>query len=357
MKLLTSKNFSGDGMRVMLSLASAIIIIAGLKAAQAMILPILLAVFMAIVSYPVTKLFMKMRFPRAISVVLTIFIDCGFIVGLAFLINYLAGDLKRTILLKYHPMFVEKYAELASWFRSHNMENMLDGIKEVNNPDNIMALSGQVFGAAATFLSVMVLVLILMTFFLSETQVYKRNLDLIRTEEGPNFQKVVRAAADIQRYLWIKTIISLSTGILSWLLCYLVGVDFPLLWGIVAFALNFIPTIGSIVAAIPPVLLALLVINPAAALVVALGYLGINMTLGNFLEPMLLGRQFGIATAVVLLSVLFWGWIWGPIGMLLAVPLTMIIKLALENSRDLQWVAMLISKTKEKNALNPDDSK
>lgn len=356
MKLLTSKSFSGDGMRVMLSLASAIVIIGGLKAAQPMILPILMAVFLAIVSFPVTKLFMRIRFPRALSVLLTVIIDCGFIVGLAFLINYLAGDLKRTILLKYHPMVMEKYGEVASWLKLHNMESALDGVAEAISPEKVMALSGQVFGAAATFLSVMVLVLILMTFFLSETHVYKKNLDLISSQEGPDFQKAVRAAADIQRYLWIKTIISFTTGFLAWLLCYLVGVDFPLLWGIVAFALNFIPTIGSIVAAIPPVLLALIVISPGAAIIVMLGYLAINMTLGNFLEPMLLGRQFGIATAVVLLSVLFWGWIWGPIGMLLAVPLTMIIKLALENSRDLKWVATLISKSRDTPLLSQDDT-
>ncbi len=119
-------------------------------------------------------------------------------------------------------------------------------------------------------------------------------------------------------------------------------VDFPLLWGIVAFALNFIPTFGSIIAAIPPTLLAMLLISPTAGIIVAGGYLVINTVLGSCLEPMLLGRQFGIVTSMVLLSVIFWGWVWGPIGMLLAVPITMLIKLGLESSKDLAWIAQLI---------------
>ena len=335
---------SANGTRVMLSLACAIIIIAGLKAAQPLILPILLAVFFAIVSYPITNGLVKIRLPRFMAVFITICIDCGFLVGLAYLMNFLARDLSRTVVTKYVPLFNEKYASLNTWLTKHNLEDSFKNIQEVLSSDKIMAASGQVFGAAATFISVLVLVLILMTFFLSETQVYTENLNTISKEKGPNFNKALKATADIQRYLGIKTLISFITGLLAFVLCYICQVDFPILWGLVAFALNFIPTIGSIVAAIPPVLLALILNGPGSAFIVMLGYLAINMMLGNFIEPLLLGKQFGIATAVVLLSVLFWGFIWGPIGMLLAVPLTMIMKLALENSHDLHWVSTLISK-------------
>ncbi len=342
MKPSLDKNQAGTAMRVMLALASFIVIVSGLKAAQSLVIPILLAVFVAIVSFPLTKALMRIRFPRALAVLVTVFVDCGFLVGLAFLVNYLAGDLKKTILLKYHPLFMEKYGELAGWLRNHNLEGALDGVGESISAERVMSVSGQLFGAAATLLSVTVLVLILMTFFLSESNVYRRNLRRISSQNGPNFRKIIKASSDIQRYLLIKTLISFTTGLLAGLLCYACGLDFPLLWGIVAFALNFIPTIGSIVAAIPPVMLALITSSPGVAIIVALGYLLINMCLGNFLEPLFMGKQFGIATAVVLLSVLFWGWIWGPIGMLLAVPLTMIMKMALENS-EMKWLATLIS--------------
>jgi AI-2 transport protein TqsA len=126
-------------------------------------------------------------------------------------------------------------------------------------------------------------------------------------------------------------------------LCWAAGLDFYVLWGILAFALNFIPVVGSIVAGVPPTVLALFVAGWPNALLVAGGYLLINNFLGNFIEPMLVGRRFGISTLVVVLAVMFWGWVWGPLGMLLAVPLTMLIKVMLDSSEEFRWIAVAIS--------------
>ena len=122
----------------------------------------------------------------------------------------------------------------------------------------------------------------------------------------------------------------------------MLGLGFPLLWGLVAFIFNYIPNLGSILAAIPPVLLALVQFGPARAAVVAVGYLVINIGLANFLEPYLMGRRLGLSTLVVFLSLVFWGWVWGPVGMLLSVPLTVIVKIALENTKDFRWVAIML---------------
>src|SRR5690606_27192148 len=144
-------------------------------------------------------------------------------------------------------------------------------------------------------------------------------------------------------FLAIKTAVSLATGLLAGLLCWAAGLDFYILWGILAFALNFIPVIGSIVAGVPPTLLALVVAGLPNALLVAGGYLLINNFLGNFVEPTLVGRRFGISTLVIVMSVMFWGWLWGPIGMLLAVPLTMMLKVVLASSEEFRWIAVAIS--------------
>jgi AI-2 transport protein TqsA len=154
---------------------------------------------------------------------------------------------------------------------------------------------------------------------------------------------MLSATRDIQRYLAIKTVVSLITGLLAGLLCWAAGLDFFILWGIVAFALNFIPVIGSLVAGVPPMILALLVAGMPNALLVAGGYLLINNFLGNFLEPILVGRRFGISTLVVVISVMFWGWVWGPLGMLLAVPLTMMLKVVLDGSEEFRWIGVAIS--------------
>jgi len=152
------------------------------------------------------------------------------------------------------------------------------------------------------------------------------------------------AAKDIQRYMAIKTMVSIVTGVLAGILCWAAGLDFFIFFGMLAFLLNYIPVVGSIVAGLPPVLLALLVYGGPSAIAVGAGYAGINIFLGNIIEPMLLGRRFGISTLVVVLAVLFWGWVWGPVGMLLAVPLTMILKVVLDNSRDLRWLSVAIGK-------------
>jgi len=197
--------------------------------------------------------------------------------------------------------------------------------------------------------------MLLTVFMLSEARMFGRRFNAICEARGPNIQRMLSATKDIQRYLGIKTLVSLLTGFLAGVLCWSVGLEFPLLWGILAFALNYIPAIGSVIAGIPPVMLSLLVTGDwKHAVIVASGYLLINGFLGNFLEPTLLGRRFGLSTLVVVISVIFWGWIWGPIGMLLAVPLTMLVKVAMDNSADFRWIAVAISK-EERSAVGASD--
>ncbi len=139
-----------------------------------------------------------------------------------------------------------------------------------------------------------------------------------------------------------KTYISAATGVLVGSFLSLLGVDFAVLWALVAFLLNYIPNIGSIIAAVPAVLLALIQFGLGAALVTASGYIVVNMVMGNMIEPRLLGRKLGLSTLVVFLSLIFWGWLWGPMGMLLSVPLTMIVKILLENSAQFHSLAKLM---------------
>ena len=158
---------------------------------------------------------------------------------------------------------------------------------------------------------------------------------------------MTKVVTEVQEYLVIKTFLSLLTGVLLGCWCWIMDLDFPVLLGLVAFVLNYVPTIGSIIAGAPAVLLAL--IQPGLglghALIVAAGYFVVNTVFGNLIEPNLLGRRLGLSTLVVILSLIFWGWVWGPVGALLAVPLTMVVKIMLENTSDLRWVAVLLDKS------------
>jgi predicted PurR-regulated permease PerM len=186
--------------------------------------------------------------------------------------------------------------------------------------------------------------MIVMIFVLTESGSYAHKVRDVLHVSGPDLRRFQSISQDIQKYLAIKTAVSGATGILAMVVCVSFQVDFPLLWGLVAFLLNYVPAIGSIMAGIPPVLLALILHGFWPAVGVLACYLVINVAIGNFIEPMLLGDRFGISTVIVILSVLVWGYIWGPVGMLLAVPLTMLVKVMLDNSSDFRWISALMGK-------------
>jgi predicted PurR-regulated permease PerM len=140
----------------------------------------------------------------------------------------------------------------------------------------------------------------------------------------------------------IKTGISLVTGGMAALWLTILGVDYALLWGLLTFALNYVPNIGSIIAAIPPVLLAIVQLGIGKAIAAGAGYAVINVLMGNFVEPRFMGRGLGLSPLIVFLSLLFWGWVLGPVGMLLAVPLTMTAKIALDSREETRWIAVLL---------------
>lgn len=336
----------GDGARALLTAAAAIIVLFGLREAQSLLVPVFMAVFLAIISYSFTYLLRRyLHFPHWLAVGFTVLADFGIIFGIISLINFLVQDIKETLSTELTVRLAEKYTEIMSWLGRLGLEAEARAL--VSSPQDIFnipmliswvqTLSGQVL----SFMSACTLVLIFMTFLLGEAPLFSRNFNSL-----PNSTKgktdFINALSSVQRYLFIKTVASVCTGLLAWALCSTMEVPFAFMWGVVAWVLNYIPTIGSIVAAIPPILMAMLMCGWGDAFVVAAGYLAINCAIGNGIEPLFLGKQFGIATSVVLFSVLLWGWMWGPCGMLMAMPITVLIKLALENSPDLSWLAAII---------------
>lgn len=336
----------GEGARFLLIGACIIIVTYGLQYARPFLVPILMATFLAIISYSFTKLLRRfLRFPHWLAVASTVAADGGIIFGVISLINFLAQDMKATLQGEFTVRLTEKYNELMTWLGKLGVEEQARALftspQDLFNVQQVVSVTQLLTSQVLSFMTTCTLVLIVMTFMLGEAPLFGRNLRKL-----PNSAKgksdFLSALNGIQRYLFIKTIASLCTGALAWVLCYSMDVPFAFLWGVVAFVLNYIPTIGSIVAAIPPILMALLMGGIGPMVIVSLGYIGINFMIGNGIEPIFLGKQFGIATTVIVLSVLFWGWVWGPFGMLLAMPMTVLLKLALENSRDLAWIAVII---------------
>jgi AI-2 transport protein TqsA len=342
--------------RMLLLLASLVILVAGLRAAQNFFLPVLLAFFVATVSFPITRTLTRRKVPRSLAVLLTVLVDFAFIAGVVLLGVVLMQDLQAKWNAKYAAQLYQQVRD-ASQVLAANLaqlgvedaqekiriavESNLASLQQIRF-ERIWNFGTGVLGQVVGFFGAAVIFIILTVFMLSEAEGFGGRLQAISQAQGPNIARMVSATRDIQRYLAIKTVVSLATGFLAGLLCWAAGLDFFILWGIVAFALNFIPVIGSIIAGVPPTILALLVAGVPNALLVAGGYLLINNFLGNFLEPILVGRRFGISTLVVVISVMFWGWVWGPLGMLLAVPLTMVLKVILDGSDEFRWIGVAI---------------
>lgn len=228
-----------EGLKILLMLASAIIITAGLQAGKQVLLPIVLSGFLAIVSYPITTFFKnKLRFPHWLAVLFTVIMDFGVLVGLGYLAQYLGQDLAKTINAKYYPLLFEKVHEFRAFLIERDWNNladqMLQEIPDLLNSQRIVALSTGVMGQLASMLTFTTLILILMTFFLGEAPRFRANINKLGSNSDTGIRKFSKALEGVQKYLVIKTFISALTGLLAFLLCYYMGVDFPLLWGIVA---------------------------------------------------------------------------------------------------------------------------
>ena len=221
----------------------------------------------------------------------------------------------------------------------------------------LMGFVGQGVNAVIGVLGGVIIVLILMSFMLLEASELGSKVELAFGSRDRPLGPFSDATVQVQRYLLIKSVASLVTGLLVGVGCAAVGLDFPVTWGLVAFLLNYIPTIGSIIAALPPIALALVQLGVGPAIVVLVLYVAVNMTIGNFIEPRVLGRSLGLSPLIVLLSLLFWGWLWGPVGALFCVPMTVIGKLLLESNEDTRWIAVLLGSPGEIKALQAEPSK
>ena len=368
------------GARFLMVAASLVIVVAGLREIKPIAVPLIIAGFLSVLSSPILVWLVEHRIPKFIAVLMTVLSNIGVVVVILLLVGSSIRAFSDS-LPNYQQRLEDRARATFDWFEGMGIstselnwlreEPLLpdpnvdpeklesDGVTEepaqaerLLNLSALVDLLGSTLRSLASLTAMTLLVFLMMVFILFEASGFPRRLELSLGWKEEDLDRLRQAKREIQHYLAIKTAVSLATGILIYFWVLFAGVDFPLLWGLIAFLLNYIPSLGSILASIPATVIAVLETGPAQALLVVLGYLVVNLVLGNFVEPHLMGRQFGISTLVVFLSLVFWGWVWGPVGMLLSVPLTMILKILLEHTEDLSWMARLISANPV--ALEPD---
>ncbi|MCB0332955.1 MAG: AI-2E family transporter [Bdellovibrionales bacterium] len=333
------------GLKLLVAIASFMVVVAGIMSAQTFLVPILFSLFLAVLGTPAVGMLMRMKFPKIIAVLTVALIFIAILVGVGTLLGRSVNEFTTSM-----PKYTERVNELSHgfqvWLKEQGIPTLENGFFASIKPDSVMDLVGTALRGLVSALSSTMMVFIVMGFMLFEAADFR---DKLRFAMGEAFnqERFEGVAHDVQRYLAIKTATSAITGFLVGAFNFGMGIDFWLLWGIIAYIMNYIPFVGSILASFPAIILALVQFGFPAAITVAIVYLIINVGVSNFLEPIMMGRRLGLSPLVVFLSLVIWGWIWGPAGMLLSVPLTMVFKILLEHSEEFRWIAILMDNRPE----------
>jgi AI-2 transport protein TqsA len=327
---------------LLLSAASLVVVVAGLRAAAPLLIPLMVALFLAVLSMPLIDFLERHRVPRGVAITLAVFANLALVLVVGVVVSgSVAGFVEAAP--RYRIRLQELYQQVLTRAGEYGLPTDDFEAMMVIDPGAVIDLLGTTLRGAAAVFTNLVLVVFIMVFVLLEAAGFPQKLQLAFGSSPEEVRRFSRIRSEVQRYLVTKTMVSIVTGTLIGVSMALLRLDFALLWALLAFLLNYIPNLGSILAALPPLLLALVQRGWGTALLVALVFLAVNVILGNLIEPQLMGRRLRLAPLVVFLSLIFWGWVWGPVGMILSVPMTVVVRILLENSPDLRWVAVLLS--------------
>jgi predicted PurR-regulated permease PerM len=327
--------------RFLVTAACFVVIVAGMRTASSILVPLLLSLFIAKICTPFLFWMQRKRIPNVLAVVVILVA----IVGIGWLLVVFVGSSLNSFsraLPLYQERLAAQTAALASWLSSHGMEVSYQVLIDYFDPRKAMGVVASTLTGLRAVLTNIFLILLTVVFILLEASGFPQKLRAALTDPDESLARLSKISESVNRYLLIKSLFSMLTGIAIWIWLLILGVDYPLLWGLLAFLLNFVPNIGSMIAAVPALLLALIQLGTSSALLTLLGYAVVNVSIGSIMEPKFMGRGLGLSTLVVFLSLVFWGWVLGPVGMLLSVPLTMIVKIALESDDDTIWLGIML---------------
>ena len=349
---MSESNPHHPGARLLFTLASVVVVIAGLKASGPFLVPVLFALFLSLLCIPPMRRLQSYGVPTGAAIFLVVSVATVLLLLITLVISR-SIDQFQDALPSYRQRLDALLRIATSWLQERGIDIDASTISERINTGALMQLVADTARGLLSALSNVFVVILTMIFMLFEANGFAAKL---HTVMGKDLGEVTQISQRVNKYLSIKAWISAGTGACVTALTAILGIDFPLLWGLIAFLFNFVPNIGSIIASIPAVMLALIQYGPGSAVLVGIGYAAINLIIGNAIEPKLMGQRVGLSTLVVFLSLLFWGWVWGPVGMLLSVPLTVIVQIILQHYEDFRWLAVLIGQGQPTTASTHDST-
>ena len=278
--------------------------------------------------------------PDILSMSIVMIIFLVFLMLVARLIGNSITDFSANI-DQYSQQLTEYYKALSIFTQKLGLEIPVDEIATIVNTKQIMLFSKSLLEGLSSVFTNSFVVIFTVIFMLLESTHFVKKINF--TDNNKETMKHINQIfTQIKSYMVLKALVSLLTGLIVWISLYFIGTDYAFLWGVLAFLLNFIPNIGSIIAAVPAVLITLVQLGGISALIVSGLYVVINVVVGSVVEPKVMGKGLGLSTLVVFLSLIFWGWLLGLVGMLLSIPLTIMAKIILNANEKTQWLSVLL---------------
>ena len=292
--------------RALLALAALFVVVYGLQEAANILLPIVLAVFISVASMPVLRLLQRFGVPGPLAVLGIVLVIAGALAGLSGIIAGAVASFTSNI-DQYERPLNDLVANALQTAEAYGVPVERTQLTQLLSPDTVVSVLGQTVGAVVAVASRLLIVLVTVSFILLEASEIAAKLSAAFGTKAQPDGPFTGVAGQVQRYLLIKSVVSAITGTLAGFWCGIFGLEFAVFWGVLAFLANYIPSVGSIAAAIPPVVLAIVQLGVPEALGILVGYICINVALGNIIEPRLMGRSLGLSALVVFLSLVFWG--------------------------------------------------
>ena len=331
----------------LLKWAAVFILIGGIKIASVLVTPLLLAIFFSIISAQPVRFLRKKGFSKGIAISIVLIIFSG-------IISFFGGILGNSIarftmnIPELDNSLDQAVSNYIAILNSYGLQISEGQLLESLDPGKILNFTAATLNSMGNIMGQLFIIALLAFFMLLEMDSFplKFNAMLGKTNPHHEIESSERVITNVRNYLAIKTLTSFSTGLLIFIALKILGVDYAFIWGLIAFLLNYIPNIGSLLASLPTLLFTVIQYDWQTMVWTALIYLVVNLVIGSFIEPKVMGRGMGLSTLVVIISLIFWGWVLGPIGMFLSVPLTMTLKIYLENFEDTKWLAVMLGTDK-----------
>lgn len=323
-------------------LAGIVVILGGIAAARDVVIPVFIALYFSLVCTPVYVWLQRKRVPNALALLIiaagVVLVGGGLVVVAATSLGRASANVARSVMTVLQQASAPDGALTVLGIGPVDVNELVRSI----NPSSLTGIAGRVLGTATDVLSTLLVILVVMAFLLLDGPRVWARAQAALGEDHALYRRLSEYGPTVVRYFSARTLVNLVTGAAVGILLLILGVDFALLWAVLAFFLSYIPFVGLALSIAPPALLALAESGLGRAAAVIIGVVLINLAIENVVDPAVTGKQMQLSPTAVFISFLFWTFLLGPLATLVAMPLTLLLMVVLDSFEETRWLARMI---------------